>query len=365
MNFAERVLAWQATYGRRDLPWQASRDPYRVWLSEVMLQQTQVATVRGYFSRFISRFPDVRALAAADADAVLALWSGLGYYSRARNLHRCARQVMEQHGGEFPNSAALLETLPGIGRSTAAAIAAFCFGERVAIFDGNVRRVLARALGFDADLAVPANERALWRRATELLPERDSMETMPRYTQGLMDLGATVCHARKPACARCPLAEICVAMHAGEPERLPVRARKLVRKVLDWWLLIARDERGAVWLERRPESGIWAGLHCLPVYESEEALEFAIASAHRSQQGEAVLDSLPPIVHKLTHRDLRLHPVIARIGPHDWPSVHRAAESIPDGDGTARMGCFMEPSEWADRGLPAPIRVLIDTLQEQ
>ncbi len=168
--FARRVVAWQATHGRNDLPWQNTKDPYRVWLSEIMLQQTQVVTVRDYFARFLLRFPDVASLAQASLDDVLGLWSGLGYYSRARNLHRCAQQVMALHGGAFPDTAEVLETLPGIGRSTAAAIASLCFGERVAILDANVKRVVTRVLGFDADLAQGASVRALWDAATTLLP---------------------------------------------------------------------------------------------------------------------------------------------------------------------------------------------------
>ena len=174
------LVDWQRSHGRHALPWQNTRDPYRVWLSEIMLQQTQVSTVLGYYARFLARFPDVRALAAAPQDDVLALWSGLGYYSRARNLHRCAQQVVERHGGDFPRSAAALAELPGIGRSTAAAISSFCFGERVAILDGNVRRVLSRVLAFEGDLAQAAQERALWDLATGLLPQ-DAVD-MPAYT---------------------------------------------------------------------------------------------------------------------------------------------------------------------------------------
>lgn len=181
-SFAARLLHWQRQHGRHGLPWQGTRDPYRVWLSEIMLQQTQVATVLGYFARFIQRFPDVAALAAASSDEVMALWSGLGYYSRARNLHQCARHVVERFGGQFPRSAALLQTLPGIGPSTAAAIAAFCFDERAAILDGNVKRVLTRHLGDASDLAVAANARALHARALALLPANSA--DMPAYTQG-------------------------------------------------------------------------------------------------------------------------------------------------------------------------------------
>src|ERR1700712_4315582 len=191
--FAHRVARWQATLGRSHLPWQNTRDPYRVWLSEVMLQQTQVVTVLGYFARFLEQFPTVAALAAATEDEVFGLWSGLGYYSRARNMHRCAQEVVERFGGAFPRTALQLQTLPGIGRSTAAAIAAFCFGERVAILDGNVKRVLTRVLAFGDDLSVAGNERALWNDATTLLPPAHAPEAITRYTQGLMDLGATIC----------------------------------------------------------------------------------------------------------------------------------------------------------------------------
>ena len=195
-SVARRVIAWQRKHGRHALPWQNTRDPYRVWLSEIMLQQTQVATVLDYYARFVARFADLQTLAAAPLDDVLALWSGLGYYSRARNLHRCAQIIVADHGGQFPRTSVELATLPGIGRSTAAAIAVFCFGERAAILDGNVKRVLTRVRGDGRDISLAANERALWAIANELLPTR----AIERYTQGLMDLGATLCTARAPAC---------------------------------------------------------------------------------------------------------------------------------------------------------------------
>ena len=216
---APALVQWQAQHGRNHLPWQATRDPYRVWLSEIMLQQTQVATVLGYYSRFLAALPDVAALAAASTDDVMALWSGLGYYSRARNLHRCAQAVMREHGGQFPRSAAVLATLPGIGRTTAAAIAAFCFEERSAILDANVKRVLTRVLAFEGDLAQAAQEKALWALAEQLLPEHG--HDMPRYTQALMDLGATVCTPRQPACSQCPLQAVCQAHQAHAAERYP------------------------------------------------------------------------------------------------------------------------------------------------
>ena len=237
-GFAARVIRWQHTHGRHGLPWQTN-DPYRVWLSEVMLQQTQVATVLAYYPRFIDRFPDVRALAAAQLDDVLALWSGLGYYSRARNLHRCAQEVVAMHGGEFPRSAAQLESLPGIGRSTAAAIASFCFGERVASLDGNVKRVLARVLAFGEDLAQARGTSQLWEYAQELLPKRDLATAMPAYTQGLMDLGATLCMSRQPQCDACPVAGSCAARAEGRQLQYPVKSRKLRRSSQAMWLLHA------------------------------------------------------------------------------------------------------------------------------
>jgi A/G-specific adenine glycosylase len=333
-GFAGRVVRWQATHGRNALPWQQTRDPYRVWLSEVMLQQTQVATVLAYYERFLARFPDVKALAHAPLDDVLGLWSGLGYYSRARNLHRCAIEVATTQGGEFPRSAAQLAALPGIGRSTAAAIASFCFGERVAILDGNVKRVLTRVLGFDGDLVSAAIERALWDAATDLLPRSDLAQAMPRYTQGLMDLGATVCLPRDPSCLVCPVRQHCAAAAAGEPEKYPVKTRKLKRKAESVWLLRASRGEGDVWLEKRPSTGVWAGLYCLPAFDTREALQAAVPAGAKLCDGAA-------FVHVLTHKDLHLHPVEVRL-----PLLQRE-------------GAWFAPGDWQRLGLPAPIRKLL------
>lgn len=260
-NFATAVIVWQKEHGRHSLPWQNTRDPYRVWLSEVMLQQTQVITVLEYYARFLQRFPEVGDLAAAKTDDVLAMWSGLGYYSRARNMHRCAQQVIALHAGQFPRTALQLQTLPGIGPSTAAAIASFCFAERVAILDGNVKRVLTRVLAFSGDLAVGAQEKALWRMASDFLPTDDLEEAMPRYTQGLMDLGATVCTLRKPSCGSCPIQVMCRGLKSGDAEKYPIKTRKLKRGAQSLSLLLAQRPDGSVWLERRPASGIWGGLY--------------------------------------------------------------------------------------------------------
>ncbi|MCB4785234.1 MULTISPECIES: A/G-specific adenine glycosylase [unclassified Delftia] len=347
-SIATPVVQWQASHGRNHLPWQQTRDPYRVWLSEIMLQQTQVSTVLGYYQRFLDAFPDVASLAAAPQDAVLALWSGLGYYSRARNLHRCAQAVVEDWGGAFPGRAEDLATLPGIGRSTAGAIASFCFSERVPILDANVRRVLTRVLAFDADLAVARNERELWDLAQQLCPTEDLQQAMPRYTQGLMDLGATICTPRKPSCLVCPLQPQCRAARFGNPENYPVRTRKLKRSSEAWWLLIAVDGQSRVWLERRPQQGIWAGLYAPPVFNGREALEQAAA---QHWPGTEPLDwtDLPAFLHVLTHRDLHLHPVRVRV---QGGGIDAAT---PDG-----QGCWADAGAWADMGLPAPVRKLLD-----
>ena len=338
-DFAAQVVRWQKIHGRNDLPWQNTRDPYRVWLSEIMLQQTQVATVLDYFARFIKRFPNVWSLADASPDDVLSLWSGLGYYSRARNLHACARQVVALHGGAFPGSAEVLLTLPGIGRSTAGAIAALCFGERVAILDGNVKRVLTRVLGFGADLAVAANERALWDAATGLLPSHDLAHSMPRYTQGMMDLGATVCLARKPMCLVCPVSELCVARRTGEPQNYPVKTRKLKRSSQSLWMLWAQTTDASVYLQRRPTPGVWAGLYCFPLFDDRESLLQAVP-----KRSHTALQEAPAFKHVLTHKDLHLHPVRVQL-----PAAALAKLE----------GAWFAAADWPRLGLPAPIKKLL------
>lgn len=329
-DFGKTVVAWQKRHGRHTLPWQNTRDPYRVWLSEVMLQQTQVATVLGYYERFLTRWPKVTDLAAATLDEVLAQWAGLGYYSRARNLHGCAKAVAELHGGEFPRSAAGLQTLPGIGRSTAAAIAAFCFGERVAILDGNVKRVLSRVLAFDGDLASSAAEKKLWDRATELLPAQD----VDRYTQGLMDLGATVCSARSPDCLICPVQPLCRGQQQGDPTRFPVKTRKLKRgRRENWWLWV--EKQGQVLLQQRPASGVWAGLWTLPMFDDEAGARAALMGSE--------LETLPRIQHALTHFDWVLHTLRAEAPEGPTPG-----------------GTWVARENLASYALPAPLKKLIE-----
>ncbi|MDP1899761.1 MAG: A/G-specific adenine glycosylase [Rubrivivax sp.] len=335
-TLAARVIRWQRRHGRHGLPWQGTRDPYRVWLSEVMLQQTQVATVLDYYPRFLARFPTVLALAAAPLDDVLALWSGLGYYSRARHLHRCAQAVVAERGGAFPACSAALAQLPGVGRSTAAAIAAFCYGERAAILDGNVKRVLTRVLGFDGDLALAAEERRLWAAAEALLPVRD----VDVYTQGLMDLGATLCLARTPACERCPLAVDCAAGAAGTPHLFPVKTRRGKRgQRVNAWLWLRQREQ--LYLVQRPPRGVWAGLWSLPQFDSGQALEEACSGW--PGRGEW----WPAIAHALTHFDWTLHTL-------DWQLPPRA--KLP---AALPQGRWVTPEEALAMGLPAPLRRLL------
>lgn len=300
------------------------------------------------------------ALANASEDAVLALWSGLGYYSRARNLHRCAQIVRDRYQGVFPSSKAALEQLPGIGASTAAAIAAFCFGERTSIFDANVQRVMARLLACDADLSRSASRRSLLERVEALLPAAEPVATshdrMVAYTQGLMDLGATVCLPRQPACARCPVAGLCQARAQGRPLAYPVKTGKLKRTAETWWLLAlvhAPEEGGGggskLWLQKRPQPGIWGGLHCLPVLHSEAAWRQLVQQLSDAAVGVQSCTEHAPIKHVLTHKDLMLLPVVVRVA--DAAACTQTLVSALPGGWQAH---------WADVGLPAPVRKWVD-----
>ncbi|MBU3697702.1 A/G-specific adenine glycosylase [Dechloromonas sp.] len=331
--FAAPLIAWQKQAGRHDLPWQNTRDPYRIWLSEIMLQQTQVATVIPYYTRFLASFPDVGALARAPVEAVLAHWAGLGYYARARNLHRCAQTVAAVYAENFPKSAAILAELPGIGRSTAAAIAAFSAGERVAILDGNVKRVLCRFYGIEGFPGAASVERKLWAVADALLPESD----IEAYTQGLMDLGATVCTRNRPKCEHCPLATGCIARRDGRQATLPeARPRASVPTRSSQFVFITDGEQ--LLLTRRPDSGLWGGLLVPPEGDPETIL---------GQLGMTALstETLPPLKHAFTHFRLTLLPVLSRVAPG--------------------LACLEAGWQWlplaeaADAGVPTPIRKLI------
>lgn len=312
--FATRLVTWQRVHGRNHLPWQNTRDAYRIWLSEIMLQQTQVATVLPYFARFLERFPDVASLAAAPEDDVLAHWAGLGYYSRARNLHRAAQQVVTQHAGRFPADVNLLAELPGIGRSTAAAIAAFAYDVVAPILDGNVKRVLARHAGVEGFPGVSAIEKKLWLEAESRLPT--SPNDMVAYTQGLMDLGATICTRSEPTCMLCPIAKDCAARISGRTSDIPAaRPSKVMPHRSQRYLLLTHADE--ILLVKRPAPGIWGGLWCLPEVADDEDVE---VTAHlrygASGSGNAV--TLPPIAHAFTHFRLTMnvtHLVANRIEP--------------------------------------------------
>jgi A/G-specific adenine glycosylase len=334
-SFALRLVDWQRLHGRHDLPWQNTRDPYRVWLSEVMLQQTQVVTVLGYYQRFLTAFPDVQALAAAHLDQVLGLWSGLGYYSRARNLHACAQQVVSEFGGVFPQQMEGLQTLKGIGPSTAAAIASLCFEQRVAILDGNVKRVLTRHQGFALDLSSSANEKKLQAIADNCLPL--NAIDMPSYTQGIMDLGATLCTRTSPDCPRCPVD--CVAAAGANPSDYPVKTRKIKRSSQSLWLLCASTQEGDVWLSQRPHTGVWAGLYTQPLFDSEQQLLEAVPERLRHS-----VRVEPALVHVLTHKDLHLH------------ACHVL---LPKKMAFGKGGWF-NAAQWPVMGLPAPVRKLLE-----
>jgi A/G-specific adenine glycosylase len=298
-RFAERLLAWFDTSGRKGLPWQQDPSPYRVWVSEVMLQQTQVAAVIPYFERFMRRFPSVQALAAAPLDEVLHQWTGLGYYARARNLQACAKALIAHHGGEFPASLEAVMELPGIGRSTAGAILAISRGERHPILDGNVKRVLARVFGIGGDPAATAVLADLWQRAERCTPQ----QRVADYTQAIMDLGATVCSRTRPACERCPMNTGCVAKRDGKQRELPGSKRKRLRGARATVLLIAETGMAAsraILLERRPETGIWGGLWSPPQFDDESV---ARAFCERELQNAEELPPIAPIDHAFTHFD--------------------------------------------------------------
>lgn len=339
--FARRLLDWFDQHGRHDLPWQHPRTPYRVWVSEVMLQQTQVATVIPYFERFMAALPDLPTLAAAHADRVLALWSGLGYYQRARHLHATAKWCVANHRGELPRDFEALTALPGIGRSTAGAILALARGQRHAILDGNVKRVLCRFHGLRGWPGERATENALWEHAEAHTP----MTRVDDYTQAIMDLGATVCTRSNPRCDACPQARKCIAQREGLTVELPTRrpARALPEKQIVWIML--RDRRGRVLLQRRPPTGVWPGLWSLPeAADPHAACELAAQLAEIDGNAGA---TLPEILHTFTHFRLR-------ITPRKWRGARKRHAVADDPD-----------SRWCSRadiaalGVPAPVRSLL------
>jgi A/G-specific adenine glycosylase len=347
VSFAQRLIDWQRQHGRHDLPWQNTRDPYRIWLSEIMLQQTQVVSVIPYYHRFLERWPTLRDLAAAPIDEVMALWSGLGYYARARNLHLCAQKLVDEHeyAGEFPHDPERLRQLPGIGRSTANAIAVFSFGICAPILDGNVKRVLSRVFAIE-NITGAAAEAELWQRANTLLPQRAS--DGGAYIQAQMDLGATICTRTRPDCAACPLAKQCIAHRDRRTHELPrPRSRSALRQRTVQLLLLREGER---WLfERRPGVGIWGGLLSLPEANTQSEI---------LQLGQAIggvigkLTALPCQNHTLTHLQLCLQPLSGMV------------RSRPQAQENSRY-CWLTADEIDAAGLPAPIRLIVENARAQ
>jgi A/G-specific adenine glycosylase len=346
-GFSDAVIRWQKRHGRHALPWQNTNDAYRIWLSEIMLQQTQVTAVIPYYQRFLERFPNVQALAQAPQEDVMAHWSGLGYYTRARNLHRCAQRIVQEHGGVFPSDPALLADLPGIGRSTAAAISAFSYGTRAAILDGNVKRVFCRVFGIEGYPGSKPVEDRLWERAVALLPEED----MQAYTQGLMDLGATICVRSNPACQACPLAAQCVALATGGTNELPHRKPKKAVPEKHVSMLVVQSGPDIL-LEQRPDSGIWGGLLSLPEMPSLHRVESDrewkdLAREHASGFGDiAAIERLQPFTHVFTHFKLHVLPLKVMLS-------QRA--TLP----AEKNLVWVSTAHLAGAALPAPVKKLL------
>lgn len=342
-QFQHSVLDWFDQSGRHDLPWQQAQTPYRVWVSEIMLQQTQVATVIPYFQRFMARFPSVTELAAAEQDEVLHLWTGLGYYARARNLHVAARQVVNDWGGEFPQTLEGMESLPGIGRSTAGAVLSMACGVRAPILDGNVKRVLARYACVEGWPGQTAVQKRLWALAEAYTPA----QRVGDYTQAMMDLGATVCTRSKPACVLCPLQSHCQALADDRVSDFPRPRPKKQLPTRQTWMLLWQNNRAEVLLQQRPPTGIWGGLWCFPEFASVEQLQ-EFACQHQLQ---AVVDKSPPaFVHTFSHYHLHVHPRIMQ-GSERFVTV---SESRPQR--------WCDPRQMPAIGLAAPVKRLLQQL---
>ncbi|WP_045764924.1 A/G-specific adenine glycosylase [Xanthomonas albilineans] len=347
-HFAAHLLAWFDRHGRHDLPWQHPRSPYRVWLSEIMLQQTQVAVVIPYFLRFLTHFPTLSALAAADNDAVMAQWAGLGYYARARNLHAAAKHCVALHDGELPRDFEALNALPGIGRSTAGAILSQAWNDRFPILDGNVKRVLTRYHGIAGYPGLPAVEKPLWAMAhahVGAVPDG----RMADYTQAQMDFGATLCTRANPACVLCPLQDDCVARRDGLVDALPTPKPGKTLPEREAVALLLENAAGDLLLQRRPPTGIWAGLWTLPQAETESALHDWFAR-HASGRAFDAAERLSPIVHTFSHYRLHLQPLrLRKVALRD---------ALRDNDDLR----WVARTALSALGLPAPIRKLLDGL---
>jgi len=341
-KFAKNIIAWQRQSGRHDLPWQNTRDAYRIWVSEIMLQQTQVSAVIGYYARFMARFPDIATLAGAPIDDVMQHWAGLGYYARARNLHKAALLVVDQFGGEFPRAHEDVWSLPGIGRSTAAAICAFAYGEPRAILDGNVKRVFARNFGIDGDVRAKHIEDAMWKIAEREAPTQE----IEAYTQGLMDLGATLCTRGTPSCLLCPLQKNCVAFNEGRIAELPGKSPRKETPHRETRMLVMVSA-GEVLIERRPPTGIWGGLWSLPEI-SVEADVMAIAKSRylvSTSKGRRPRP-LAQVEHGFTHYSLTIYPVEIAVSKRQ---IHAAEPGV----------MWLDLADVATAALPAPVKKIL------
>lgn len=339
-SFSNQLLAWYDQQGRKDLPWQQGRTPYRTWISEIMLQQTQVMTVIPYFCRFMDRFPDIRALAAAPLDDVMSVWAGLGYYARARNLHRCARMVLQKYRGQFPGDLDELMALPGIGRSTAGAIVAQAFDRRAVILDGNVKRVLTRQRVIKGWPGKSSVQNLLWAIAEEFTPEKRCAD----YTQAIMDLGALVCTRSVPHCLQCPVSGSCQAFQQSNPEAYPEKRETRKRSTQEITVLLCYQQGKSVMLERRPPAGIWGGLWSLPQCGThEDPAEFLKTGYGYEIQ---TMCTEPTSLHILTHLRLHINPI--------WAQVTRVENAIAEAD---QKWCTL--SDIAQMGMPQPIEKLV------
>ncbi len=341
-DFSSRLIIWQKQHGRHHLPWQNTTDPYAIWVSEIMLQQTQVASVISYYSKFMRRFPNIAALASASQDEVLQHWSGLGYYSRARNLHHAAQTIMNEHQGKFPQDFTTIQTLSGIGRSTAAAIASFAFSQVQTILDGNVKRVLTRHFAIEGWPGTPKTEKTLWLLATRLLPKND----MIAYTQGLMDLGATLCTRDKPRCTACPLQTTCEGYQQQRVHLLPTpKPRKAMPEKHTTMMILRRDD--AIMLEKRPSSGIWGGLWSFP--EAVSVDDYVATTLNKL--GVSVLNkrALPVLNHAFTHFKLHIKPQLLEV-VNQTPTVNEPSR------------IWLSIEDAMNAAIPTPVRKILQSL---
>ena len=342
-DFSSRLIAWQKIHGRHDLPWQNTQDPYAIWVSEIMLQQTQVAAVIAYYARFMARFPNIATLAQASQEEVLQHWSGLGYYSRARNLHNAVQTIMDEFDGQFPEDFEKIQTLSGIGRSTAAAIASFAFQQNQTILDGNVKRVLARHFLIEGWTGSPKIEKALWALAETLVPDQE----MIAYTQGLMDLGATICTRNKPKCELCPLNVHCMALAKNQTKALPTpKPRKAIPQKQTTMLLLLNGNE--VMLEKRPPNGIWGGLWSLPEISMQE-IPSEVAMQRFGLEVESD-EPLPSILHTFTHFKLEILPQPLQV-------IHRSLQAIRPNT------IWLNIEDAIGAALPTPVRNILLNLQ--